>query len=257
MAKPNPFSLNGSTALITGSSSGIGSAVAHAIEEAGAQVIRHGIEANPSEADAGKAYICEDLLSEEGPEQLIETCFAQHPGLDLLVCNAGDCLNAPFLEMTRDRWDRTIDLNLKANYFAAQAFAKRLTAENRRGAIVITGSVNGFQAEINSSAYDISKGGCAMMVKGLAMELASMNIRVNGIAPGLIYTPKTRPGFERNPQKQTHYENKTFLGRLGEPEDCAGAVVFLLSPAAAYITGEMIVIDGGLTVGQIGKMPTT
>lgn len=251
---PDSFSLRGNTALITGSSSGIGRAVANAIEAAGAQVIRHGIEAEPPEADAGKPYISENLLSEDGPEKLIETCFAQSPGLDLLVCNAGDCLNAPFLEMTRDRWDRTIDLNLKANYFAAQAFARKLNAENRSGAIVITGSVNGFQAELNSSAYDISKGGCTMMVKGLAMELADQNIRVNGIAPGLIFTPKTRPGFARNPHKQSHYENKTFLGRIGEPEDCAGAVVFLLSRAASYITGEMIVIDGGLTVGQIGKM---
>ena len=251
---PNPFSLSGNTALITGSSSGIGNAIASAIETSGAQVIRHGIEAEPLEKDAGKPYICENLLSDGGPEQLIDTCFAQHPGLDLLVCNAGDCLNAPFLEMTRDRWDRTIDLNLKANYFAAQAFAKKLHAEKRSGAIVITGSVNGFQAEINSSAYDISKGGCAMMVKGLAMELADMNVRVNGIAPGLIFTPKTRPGFARNPGKQSHYENKILQGRIGEAEDCAGAVVFLLSRAAAYITGEMIVIDGGLTVGQIGKM---
>ena len=156
--------------------------------------------------------------------------------------------------MTRERWDLTIDLNLKANYFAIQAFAKKLAAEKRSGSIVVTGSVNGFQAEINSSAYDTSKGGVAMMVRGLAMELADHNISVNGIAPGLIFTPKTRIGFGRNPQRQAHYEKKVLQGRLGEPEDCTGTVVFLLSPASEYITGEMIVVDGGLTVGQVGKM---
>lgn len=251
---PNPFSLHNHTALVTGSSSGIGQAVAAAIHAAGAKVIRHGIETEDPDPDAGTPYLSGDLLSETGPEQLLADAFAHSPDLDLLVCNAGDCHNAPFLEMTRDRWDRTIDLNLKANYFAIQAFARKLAVEKRPGAVVITGSVNGFQAEINSSAYDTSKGGIAMMVRGLAMELADYDIRVNGIAPGLIFTPKTRIGFNRNPQRQAHYEKKVLQGRLGEPEDCTGTVVFLLSSASQYITGEMIVVDGGLTVGQVGKM---
>ena len=251
---PNPFSLQGSTALVTGSSSGIGQAVATAIQAAGAKVIRHGIETEDPDPSSDTPYLVGDLLSESGPEQLLEAAFAHSPDLNLLICNAGNCHNAPFLEMTRERWDLTIDLNLKANYFAIQAFAKKLAAEKRSGSIVVTGSVNGFQAEINSSAYDTSKGGVAMMVRGLAMELADHNIRVNGIAPGLIFTPKTRIGFGRNPQRQAHYEKKVLQGRLGEPEDCTGTVVFLLSPASEYITGEMIVVDGGLTVGQVGKM---
>jgi NAD(P)-dependent dehydrogenase (short-subunit alcohol dehydrogenase family) len=253
---PDTISLLGSTALVTGSSSGIGQAVAAAIQAAGAHVIRHGLEARDPDPAAGTPYIAGDLLNETGPETLLEAAFRHSPGLNLLVCNAGNCHNAPFLEMTRARWNKTIDLNLKGNYFAAQAFARRLAAEKRPGAIVVTGSVNGFQAELNSSAYDISKGGVAMMVRGLALELADFDIRVNGIAPGLIFTPKTRVGFGRNPQRQAHYENKILMKRIGEPRDCAGTVVFLLSPAAAYITGEMIVVDGGLTVAQVGR-PTS
>ena len=251
---PNPFSLEGRTALVTGSSSGIGQAVAAAIQAAGAKVIRHGIESEDPDPSSSSTYLAADLLAEDGPEKLLEAAFQLSPDLDLLVCNAGNNHNAPFLEMTRKRWDLTMDLNLKANYFAAQAFAKKLAAEQRLGAIVVTGSINGFQAEINSSAYDISKGGCEMMVRGLAMELADYNIRVNGIAPGLIFTPKTRVGFGRNPKRQAHFENKILKGRIGEPRDCTGTVVFLLSEASEYITGEMIVVDGGLTVGQVGKM---
>jgi len=97
----------------------------------------------------------------------------------------------------------------------------------------------------------------AMMVRGLAMDLSDYGFRVNGIAPGLIYTQKTRPGFDNNPGKREHFERKILLRRIGGPEDCAGAAVFLLSPAAEYITGEIIVIDGGLTVCQIGDIPSS
>ncbi len=252
----NPFSLSNHTALVTGSSMGIGRAIAQGIHDAGGNVILHGYEKECENPISGSEYICCDLLAEDGLQNLIDQAFASQPDLDLLVANAGDCLNAPFLEMTKDRWDRTMQLNLKGNYFLIQAFAKRLVSENRQGAVVITGSVNGFQAEMDSSAYDISKGGIVMMIRGLAMELGHLGIRVNGIAPGLIYTAKTRPGIAGTPGKEAHFGRKVLLGRIGETEECAGAAVFLLSQAASYITGEIIVIDGGLTVSQIGSIPS-
>jgi NAD(P)-dependent dehydrogenase (short-subunit alcohol dehydrogenase family) len=251
----NPFSLSNHTALVTGSSMGIGRAIAQGIHNAGAKVLLHGYEEKCEDPIPNREYICCDLLTEDGPQELIDKAFSSQPDLDLLVANAGDCLNAPFLEMTKDRWDRTMQLNLKGNYFLIQAFAKRLVSENRNGAVVITGSVNGFQAEMDSSVYDISKGGIVMMIRGLAMELGHLGIRVNGIAPGLIYTAKTRPGFTNNPGKEAHFGRKVLLGRIGETDECAGAAVFLLSQAASYITGEIIVIDGGLTVSQIGSIP--
>ncbi|MEO7600144.1 MAG: SDR family oxidoreductase, partial [Opitutus sp.] len=181
----------------------------------------------------------------------IRTAFAAQPELDLLVCNAGSFFDVPFLEMTGELFARTLDLNVRANYFVAQAFARELVARQRPGAIVTTSSTNGFQPEDDSSAYDISKGAMVMLTRTLAQSLAPHQIRVNGIAPGLIRTPLTA-GLGLS--KVQHYEKKILLGHLGEPDDCAGAAVFLLSPAASYITGQIIVVDGGLTLGQIGRM---
>lgn len=248
----NPFSLAANAALVTGSSQGIGLAVARAVHAAGAKVVLHGKDAAAPELPAGAAYLAEDLLDAAGPARLVAAAFAAQPALDLLVCNAGSFFDAPFLEMDAARWDRTINLNVRANYFVAQAFARELTARGRSGAIVTTCSTNGFQSEEDSTAYDTSKGALVMMTRSLAHSLAPHGIRVNGIAPGLIRTPLTAGLVD--PVKVAHYEKKTLLGRLGQPEDCAGAVVFLLSPAAAYITGQIVVIDGGLTVGQIGRL---
>lgn len=249
------FSLNNQSVLITGSSSGIGLAIAQSARQAGARVIQHGIEEQPKESVPEATYLQQKLNGLEGPESLLQSALEIDPNLSLLVCNAGVCHNAPFLEMTEERWDLTIDINLKANYFLIQQFARHLHEKGLPGAVVITASINGFQAEFTSSAYDVSKGGLVMMIRSLAMELADFDIRVNGIAPGLIYTDATRPGFAKNPGKVQHFERKILRRRIGEPEDCSGAAVFLLSPAAHYITGEIIVIDGGLTVSQIGDLP--
>jgi NAD(P)-dependent dehydrogenase (short-subunit alcohol dehydrogenase family) len=246
------FSLAGKTALVTGSSQGIGHAIAHAIHEAGGRVIFHGKESAAPKMPNGSDYFGIDLLQPNGASDLVRAAFTAHPELELLVCNAGSFFDVPFLEMTPELFARTLDLNVRANYFVAQAFAKELVARQRPGSIVTTSSTNGFQPEDDSSAYDISKGAIVMLTRTLAHSLASHRIRVNGIAPGLIRTPLTA-GLLGSP-KQQHYEKKILLGHLGEPEDCAGAAVFLLSPAASYITGQIIVIDGGLTLGQIGRM---
>ena len=246
-----PFSLAGSTALVTGSSQGIGFAIAHGLHGAGAQVVFHGKDAGAPAMPPGSVYLAEDLLDPEGPARLVRAAFQQRPGLDLLVCNAGSFFDVPFLEMQPARWEKTINLNVRGSYFTAQAFARELVARQRPGAIVTTCSTNGFQPEDDSTAYDISKGAMVMLTRTLAQSLAAHHIRVNGIAPGLIRTPLTA-GLN-DAEKQKHYEKKILLGRLGEPDDCAGAVVFLLSPAARYITGQIIVVDGGLTLGQIGR----
>ena len=245
------FSLDGKSALVTGSSQGIGHAIALAIHQEGGRVLFHGKDATAPSMPARSAYLGLDLLQPNAPADLVRTAFAAQPDLDLLVCNAGSFFDVPFLEMTPELFARTLDLNVRANYFVAQAFAKELVARKRPGAIVTTSSTNGFQPEDDSSAYDISKGAMVMLTRTLAQSLAPHQIRVNGIAPGLISTPLTA-GL--SPSKRAHYEKKILLGQLGEPEDCAGAAVFLLSPAASYITCQIIVVDGGLTLGQIGRM---
>ncbi len=245
------FSLEGTRALITGSSQGIGLAIAKGFAEAGAQVISHGIQPRPDSLPAEWQYIQADLLDPNTPEMLIQEAGE----IDTLVCNAGSFFDVPFLEMTREKWDRTIALNLTGSYFLAQAFAKQKQASGKGGNMVLTASTNGFQAEANSSAYDVSKGGIVMLIRTLAVSLSPYHIRVNGIAPGLIRTPLTQGCLEPEAvELRRVYERKILLGELGYPEDCAGAAVFLCSPAARYITGEIIVVDGGLTVQQIGRV---
>ncbi|WP_395736667.1 SDR family NAD(P)-dependent oxidoreductase [Prosthecobacter sp.] len=244
------FSLEGRTALVTGSSQGIGLALAGGLHAAGAQVFCHGLPQRPSDFPDWAGYLSCDLCAPNAPAELVASAFAKAPNLDTLICNAGSFFDVPFLEMTRERWDKTVQLNMASVFFTAQAFAQRLVAEKRGGSIVITSSTNGFQAEADSCAYDASKGALVMLTKSLAVALADHGIRVNGVAPGLIKTPLTSQLQDSQVQ---HYEKKILLGRLGVPEDVAGAAVFLCSDAAGYITGETIIIDGGLTTWQIGR----
>ncbi len=245
------FSLEGHAALVTGSSQGIGQAIARGLAECGARIVCHGLHDQPSEVP----YFACDLALPEAPADLIEKAFIAEPALDTLICNAGSFFDTPFLEMTGQEWGRTMNLNLSATFFLVQAFARRRVSLGGGGSIVIVSSTNGFQAEADSVAYDTSKGGLVMMTKSLAVSLAPHGIRVNGIAPGLIRTPLTQTWMEpRANDVLKHYEKKILLGRVGQPQDCAGAAAFLCSPAAGYITGEIIVIDGGLTTTQIGRL---
>ena len=243
------FSLEGHAAFVTGSSQGIGAAIADGLEACGAAVVRHGLQ------DGSGAYLKSDLSDLSDQSELIKRAFALQPGLDTLVLNAGSFFDTPFLDMTAAEWDKTVALNLHATFFLAQAFARKRVELGGGGSIVIVSSTNGFQAEADSVAYDTSKGGLVMMTRSLAVSLAPHGIRVNGIAPGLIRTPLTQQWMEpRAHDLLKHYERKILLGKVGAPADCAGAVAFLCSPAASYITGEIITIDGGLTCTQIGKM---
>ena len=249
------FSLDGRAALVTGSSQGIGLALAQGLREAGAVVVCHGLTERPTSLPEWARYVSCDLCDPSAPAALVESAFELEPALDTLVCNAGSFFDVHPLEMTRERWDKTMQLNVASAFFTAQAFAKRLVAEKRGGSIVITSSTNGFLAEAESCAYDASKGALVMLTKSLAVSLADHGIRVNGIAPGLIKTPLTATWMEsRDRTVLDHYEKKILLRRVGAPEDVAGAAVFLCSEAASYITGEIIVIDGGLTTGQIGRL---
>ncbi|HWL54248.1 MAG TPA: SDR family oxidoreductase [Chthoniobacteraceae bacterium] len=246
----NPFDLTGHSALVTGSTRGIGAALADGLQNAGATVLRHGRTPEEGQTDV----LLSDVSQPEGVDQLLKEAFEKAPGLDLLVCNAGSFYDTSFLEMDRDRFRRTMGLNVEHVYFLIQGFSKRLIAERRSGAVVIISSTNGFQAENDSSAYDTSKGGLVMMTRSLAMTLAPHGIRVNGVAPGLIITPLTS-WISKSPEKVAHYNRKILARRIGNAEDCAGATTFLCSDAASYIYGQTIVVDGGLTVGQIGDMP--
>jgi NAD(P)-dependent dehydrogenase (short-subunit alcohol dehydrogenase family) len=242
--------LSGRAALVTGSTQGIGRAIAEALREHGARVVYHGMEANVEL----KPCLAMDLLQPESPTLLMEQAFAIAPELDIVVCNAGGFFDAPFLEMTPERWEKTFALNVYAAYFLVQSFARRLVAEQRGGSVILVSSTNGLQGEANSTAYDSSKGALVMMTRTLAVNLAEYSIRVNCLAPGLIRTPLTEKWLDAKADKRAHYEKNIPLGRIGLAEDCAGAAAFLASDAATYITGQVMVIDGGLTASQIGPL---
>jgi len=248
------LSLSGSAALVTGSSQGLGLGIAHGLRESGAAVAFHGHETRPDHLPDATPYLRADLLDPDAPAELIRGAIAALPELNLLVCNAGSIFDLPFLDMDIERWDRTQNLNVRATYFVVQAFARAMVERQRPGAVVITSSINGFQAEIDSSAYDTSKGALVMMTRTLAQALAPYDIRVNGIAPGMMLTPLTERGLISDPTAAELYAKRTLLNRLGTPEDCAGAVSFLLSPAAGYITGQVLSIDGGMGISQLGRI---
>ncbi len=244
--------LENQSVLVTGSSRGIGLAIAHGMHEAGAEVVFHGNRNAPDHIPENCVFLTEDLLSEGGSQRLLQKALEAKPDLSLLVCNAGSFFDVPFLEMDAERWQKTVDLNMKAVYFLCQAFAREMVARKREAAIVLVSSTNGFQAEDNATAYDTSKGGLVMMTRSMAVSLASYGIRVNSLAPGLIRTPLTK-WIDERPEEKAHYEKKILLGRIGEMDDCAGPAVFLCSQAARYITGQVLVVDGGITVAQIGR----
>lgn len=241
----------GKSALVTGSTQGIGRAIADGMRDSGAGVVYHGLAAAP---DLGSACLVEDLMAGGAPQRLIKQAIAVLPALDTLVCNAGGFFDAPFLEMTPAVWDRTFNLNVRAPYFLAQSFARHLVSQGRGGSIILVASTNGFQAEPDSTAYDTSKGALVMLTRTLAVSLAPYNIRVNCLAPGVIRTPLTETWINTNEPLRLHYEKTIPLQRIGVPTDCSGAAVFLASDAAAYITGQILIVDGGLTVSQIGPL---
>lgn len=248
----NPFDLCGRHALVTGSTRGIGSAIATAFETAGATVVRQGLAVEPGTEE--KPTILADLLADGAPEKMVKEAFALQPELDLLVCNAGSFFEKGFFDVTPEVYRKTMTLNVEQNFFVIQHFAAELKKQGRPGAIVLISSTNGFQAEDDSVAYDTSKGALVMLTRAAAMNLAPFGIRVNGVAPGLIRTPLVN-WVNHQPEKVRHYEKKIFAGRLGTPDEVADVCVFLCSNASRYVYGQTIVVDGGLTVGQIGQFP--
>lgn len=247
---------------VTGGTHGIGLAIATAFARTGARVV-----INAHTADDGGScdrlaelsechYVQADLSTAEGARSLIAKSTQVLGGIDTLVCNAGSFFDVPFAELTEDRIDRTFDLNVKGYMLCAQAFAAQVSLTQVNASIICTGSTNGRAAEMNSVAYDASKGAVLMLVRSLAVTLASRSIRVNGVGPGLVETPLTTPGLAE-PGVREKIASQIPLGRVGTPQDIAGAALFLASEAAGYITGQMLYVDGGILAQQMSWDPTS
>jgi glucose 1-dehydrogenase len=245
---------------ITGSTTGIGYAIAEAFAHAGARLVinSHLADDGGAAARLGKLTECHfvqaDLSTVAGAQGFVTAARIKLGRLDTLVNNAGTYLDTNFDDLTEAAFDRTFNLNVKGYLFAAQAFVKGLSPKQENPSIICTGSTNSLAAEKNSVIYDTSKGAVLMLVRNLAVTLAERGIRVNGIGPGIIETPLSAKGLAA-PGVRPALERQIPLGRVGMPADIGGAAVFLASPAARYITGQMLYVDGGILANQMSWEP--
>jgi len=238
----DPFRLEGKTALVTGANTGIGQAIALALGRAGAQVIvasrRTATETLTALAGQGRGL----ALDLSDPLAARDAFAAER--VDILVNNAGTIRRADSLDYTEADWDAVMDVNLKAVFFTAQAFAKAVLARGGRGKVVNVASLLSFQGGIRVPAYTASKHGVAGLTKILANEWAARGINVNAIAPGYIETNNTE-ALRANPERSAAILSRIPAGRWGRPEDIAEAAVFLSAPASDYIHGTILAVDGG------------
>lgn len=237
----NAFSLSGRHALVTGANTGIGQAIAVALADAGAQVT------------VAARRDCAETLALIPDAKAVQLDFADPlaardtfagQSYDILINNAGTIRRADSLDFSEDDWDAVIDVNLKSVFFTAQAFAKALTQRKASGAIVNIASLLSFQGGIRVPSYTAAKHGVAGLTKLLANEWAAKGINVNAIAPGYIETANTI-ALRADPTRNHEILDRIPAGRWGRPQDIAGTAVFLCSPAAAYIHGAIVNVDGG------------
>ena len=251
------FDLTGKVAIVTGSSRGIGKASAQALAEHGAKVVISSRKQDACDAVAaqinaahgdGTAIAVAASISDKGAlARLVEETRAAFGRIDILVCNAAsNPYYGPLAGIEDDQFRKILDNNIIANHWLIQLCAPEMR-ERRDGAIIIVSSIGGLRGSPVIGAYNVSKAADFQLARNYAVEYGPDNVRVNCIAPGLIKTDFARALWE-NPEAEKRVNKQTPLRRLGEPEDIAGAVVYLASPAGRYMTGQALVVDGGVTI---------
>jgi len=250
------FSLEGKVALVTGGSRGIGKATAIGFARAGADVVVASRKLPDLEkvADEVKSLGRRSLAVEahvgrmEQIESLVERVVTEFGKIDILVNNAGTSpVFTSALDLEERAWDAIMNLNLKGLFFLSQAVA-RVMKEHGGGRIINVASMDGYKPEVNIGAYAVSKAGVIMVTKVMARELAQYNIRVNAIAPGPIHTRLLDAHWVVAPEDKEEVIKRTLVGRIGEPEEIAGAMIYLASDASSYVTGQTFVVDGGTLI---------
>lgn len=244
------FDLAGKRAIVTGSTRGIGKAIAHAMGAAGARVVISSEDEASTAATAaelGQTGIAADVTDDGALRWLVDGAVGRLGGLDILVCNAGITgQSGPFSGVDMDDFDRVMALNLRSQVVLANLALPHI-AHSGGGAVVLMSSISGLRGNGAINAYALSKAGVSQLARNLAVEWGPSNVRVNAIAPGFIATELSRPLMD-NADFMKRRMQMTPLRRVGEVQDIAGAAVFLSSAASAFVTGQTLVVDGGTLI---------
>jgi 2-deoxy-D-gluconate 3-dehydrogenase len=245
------FKLQHRIALVTGASTGLGAAIAIAVAEAGAHVACHGNSRSPQATcdrinnAGGVAHpISGDLSQPETPRHLVDQTLERFGRIDILINNAGTIRRAPAADYSDEDWTAVIEVNLSSVFRLSKLAGKQMIERGEGGKIINIASLLSFQGGITVPAYAASKGGVAQLTKALANEWAKHRINVNAIAPGYMRTANTA-ALQADETRNRQILERIPAGRWGEPEDLAGAAVFLSSQASDYINGHVLVVDGG------------
>ncbi|MBL8768621.1 MAG: SDR family oxidoreductase [Planctomycetes bacterium] len=234
----NEFAFEGSSVVVTGGASGIGAAVVAAFLARGANVAVLDVR---DSADARAKSFVVDVTDGRGVDAAIDAAAAAHGGLDVVVSCAGITRDAVLWKISDADWDAVLDVNLKGTFLALRAAVPHLRARSR-GAVVLVASINGERGKFGQANYSASKAGVIALGKTAAKELGRFGVRVNVVAPGYIETPMTR---DLPPEITQRAAAESALGRIGKPEEVADAILFLCSPLARYVTGQVLRVDGG------------
>ena len=237
------FDLSGRSALVIGAGSGIGEAVAQGLAAFGAHVVCADVNLEAAErvADGIGEAVELDITDAEQVGEVV----GEMEGLEILVSTPSINVRKPLLDYTEAEFERVVSLNLKGSFFALQAAGRQMAAQGR-GSIVMFSSIRSQVVEPGQGVYAATKAGTLQLVKALASELGPQGVRANAIAPGVVETPLTAP-IKNNPEWYRAYAEKGALGRWATPGEMVGAAVFLASDAASYVTGTLLVVDGGWT----------
>lgn len=250
------YGLRGRTAIVAGGARGMGRAVAELAAQTGADIVILDIleaETRETAAHIATAYgrktqgIVADLSDAKAAQKAVDQAVAKFGRLDVLFNCTGIAPNTYVLDIPADEWAQVMNVNVNAQFFVAQAVARHM-AEAGGGSIVCIGSNSGFIVDRPQpqAHYNASKAAVHQMVKSMACELGAKNIRINAVAPGFIVTEMTKRGMA-NPEWLTTWTENTPMGRLGKPEEIANVMLFLASDASAFMTGSIVIADGGYT----------
>lgn len=248
--------LEGKVAIVTGAASGIGKGIALRFGREGAKVVvvtdlrvELGEQTVQEIRQAGgdALFVQGDVSVARDAERFVGAAVERYGGLDVLVQNATWQRPGRVVELAEEDWDRTLAVGLKSIYLGAKHAIPRMRARGG-GAVINISSVNGLAASPQLAAYNAVKGGINNLTRNMAIDYGRYNIRVNAIAPGHVVTERSREGIHQDPHQTWSFTDACPLGRVGTPEDIAGAAVFLASDDASWVTGEVLVVDGGMSI---------